>query len=352
MKVETLLPLGKVDPGLRAPEQALDIHRVGEDARLVESLGYDGLMVEDTKQDPFVVMALAATATTHLKLGTAVAIAFPRSPMVTAMTAWTLARLSRGRFTLGLGTQVKGHIERRFGMKWSAPGPWIREYVQALHAIWNSWQACTPLDFAGKHYRMNLSVPLFTPEPIEHPVIPIHLAAVNPYLCQVAGEVADGMRPHPVCTAHYIREVMLPAVRKGAHKAGRSLEGFAVSIKPLIATAPDAARLAVRVRDVRARVAFYASTPAYRACFEAHGLGALADELQGLSRAQRWEEMPDRISDEVLELYATVGTWDEIVPRLLARYRGLVTHAEFSIPVHDAVDAARLREMVEALHAE
>lgn len=351
MKVETLLPLGKIDPGLRAPETALDIHRVADDAQLVESLGYDGLMVEETKQDPFVVMALAAQATTRMRLGTAVAIAFPRSPMVTAMTAWTLARLSRGRFTLGLGTQVKGHIERRFGLKWSPPGPWIREYVQALRAIWSAWQEGSPLDFSGRHYRMNLLVPLFTPEPIEHPEIPVHLAAVNPYLCQVAGEVADGVRPHPVCTPRYIREVMLPAVRKGAARSGRSLDGFEVAIKPLIATAPDAAALAVRVRDVRARVAFYASTPAYRACFELHGLGALADEMAVLSRAQRWEEMPARISDEVLDLYATVGTWDEIVPRLVSRYGELVTNVEFSIPVAEPASRKVLARMVEDLHA-
>ena len=351
MKVETLLPLGKVDPGLRAPETPLDIHRVADDARLVETLGYDGLMVEETKQDPFVVMALAAQATTRLRLGTAVAIAFPRSPMVTAMTAWTLARLSRGRFTLGLGTQVKGHIERRFGLKWSPPGPWMREYVQALRAIWTAWQDGTPLDFSGRHYRMNLLVPLFTPEPIEHPEIPVHLAAVNPYLCQVAGEVADGVRPHPVCTPRYIREVMLPAVRKGAALTGRSLEGFEVAIKPLIATAPDTATLAMRVRDVRARVAFYASTPAYRACFELHGLGALADEMAVLSRAQRWEEMPARISDEVLDLYATVGTWDEIVPRLVARYGELVTNVEFSIPATEPAARQVLTRMVEGLHA-
>lgn len=352
MKVETLLPLGKVDPGLRAPETPLDIHRVGADAALVESLGYDGLMVEDTKQDPFVVMALAAQATSRIRLGTAVAIAFPRSPMVMAMTAWTLARLTRGRFTLGLGTQVKGHIERRFGLQWSAPGPWIREYVNALRAIWASWQHGTRLDISGPHYRINLQVPLFTPDPIEHPVIPVHLAAVNAYMCQVAGEVADGMRPHPVCTPHYLREIMWPALRRGARRAGRTLEGFEVAIKPLIATAPDTARLAPRLRDVRARVAFYASTPAYAACFEAHGLGELARELQGLSRAQRWEDMPDRISDEVLELFATVGTWDTIVPKLAQRYRGLVSNVEFSVPVHDAGDREVLARMVRALQAE
>jgi probable F420-dependent oxidoreductase len=351
MKVETLLPLGKVDPGLRAPEVPLDIHRVGEDARLVESMGYDGLMVEETKQDPYIVMALAAQATTRLKIGTAVAIAFPRSPTVTAMAAWTLAKLSRGRFTLGLGTQVKGHIERRFGGHWSPPGPWMRDYVRAVRAIWTAWQDGTPLAFESEHYKLNLLVPLFTPEPIDDPAIPIHLAAVNPYLCQVAGEVADGVRPHPVCTAQYIREVMLPAVRKGATKTGRELRNFAVSIKPLIATAPDEASLRERIRDVRARVAFYASTPAYLACFDAHGLGDLSREMQVLSKAQRWEEMPGRISDQVLNLYATVGTYDEIVSKLKTRYGSLVTNVEFSIPVRSERDRERLAEMVVALQA-
>ncbi|MSR15092.1 MAG: TIGR03617 family F420-dependent LLM class oxidoreductase [Gammaproteobacteria bacterium] len=351
MKVETLLPLGKVDPGLRVPETPLDIHRVGEDAKLVEAMGFDGLMVEETKQDPYLVMALAAQATTRLQLGTAVAIAFPRSPAITAMTAWTLAKLSRGRFTLGLGTQVKGHIERRFGVKWSAPGPWMRDYVNAVRAIWTAWQHGTPLAFDSQHYTLNLLVPLFTPEPIEHSDIPIHLAAVNAYMCRVAGEVADGVRPHPVCTAHYLREVMLPAVRKGAARAGRDLANFAVSIKPLIATAPDQAQLGQRIRDVRARVSFYASTPAYVACFEAHGLGDLARKIQGFSRAQRWEEMPALISDEVLNLYATVGTYDEIVDKLKARYHGLASNVEFSIPVRSEGDRERLAGMVAALQA-
>src|SRR3954471_18950168 len=179
VKIETLLPLGKLDPGLRASAARLDIARVGEDARLAEDLGYDGLLTEETKDDPYIVMALAAQATSRVSLATAVAIAFPRSPTVTAMSAWTLQQLSGGRFVLGLGSQVKGHIERRYGMRWSAPGPWLREYVQALRAIWDCWQHGTPLAFEGEHYKLNLMVPLFAPAPIEHYPIPIHLAAVN-----------------------------------------------------------------------------------------------------------------------------------------------------------------------------
>ncbi|MGR8918998.1 MAG: TIGR03617 family F420-dependent LLM class oxidoreductase [Gammaproteobacteria bacterium] len=351
MKLETLLPIGKVDPGLREPGTPFDLHTVGEQAALVERLGYDKLMFEETKHDPFAVLALAAQATTRVGIGTAVAIAFPRSPTVTAMSAWTLQKLSRGRFTLGLGTQVRGHIQRRYGMRWSAPGPWMREYVQALRAVWQAWQHGEQPRFAGEHYTIDLTVPLFDPGPIDDPAIPVHLAAVNPYLCEVAGEVADGVRPHPVCTADYIREVMWPAVRRGAARAGRPLADFAVSIKPLIATAPDERALAEKVRDVRARVAFYASTPAYRAAFAAHGLGELADELKHLSRAQRWEEMPAYISDEVLHTYACVGTYDEIAGVLAARYGGLVTDVEFSIPVANDADAAILAGMIETLRA-
>ncbi len=351
MKVETLLPLGKVDPGLREPGTPLALDTLAADAAQVEALGYDALMFEETKHDPYVLAALAAQATRTVGIGTAVAIAFPRSPTVTAMSAWTLQKLSGGRFILGLGSQVRGHIERRYGFRWSPPGPWMREYIGALREVWDAWQHGRQPAFHGRHYQLSLSVPLFDPGPLEQPRIPVHVAAVNPYMCEVAGEVADGVRPHPVCTARYIEEVMWPAVRRGAARSGRALDDFALSIKPLIATAPDAESLAARVRDVRARVAFYASTPAYRAAFAAHGLGELADEMKGLSKSQRWEEMPALIDDEVLGLYACVGTWDEIADVLATRYRGLVTNVEFSIPVASEADAGRLRGMLAALRA-
>lgn len=352
MKIETLLPLGKTDPGLRATETPLDVTTVAEDARLVEEIGYDSLVVEETKDDPYVVMALAGGATTRLGIGTAVAMAFPRSPTITAMSAWSLQKLTKGRFTLGLGSQVKGHIRRRFGLEYSPPGPWMREYVQAVRAVWDCWQNGTPLDHHGERYQINLMVPLFNPGPIEHPDIPIHIAAVNKYMSQVAGEVADGIRAHPVCTPKHITETMLPAVRDGAAKAGRTLTNFAVSMKPLVATAADDAALAEKVRDVRARVAFYASTPGYRAAFAAHGLGDLADELAVLSKQQRWEEMPGFITDEILHTYATVGTYDEIADRLWERYDGVVSDIEFSIPVRGPEDKERLSGMVKRIQRE
>ena len=351
MLLETLLPLGKVDPGLRAPEVPLDLATIGRDARLLEEIGYEGLVVEETKDDPYVLMALAAQATTRLKIGTSVAMAFPRSPTVTAMSAWTLAKLSKGRFTLGLGSQVKAHIERRYGMAWSPAGPWMREYVNAVRAVWNHWQTGAPLDVQGPHYTINLMVPLFNPGPIEHPDIPIHVAAVNSVMCRTAGEVADGIRVHPVCTPSYIEQIMLPAVRAGAARSGRSLESFQVCMKPLVATAATEAELVPKVRDVRARISFYASTPQYRAAFAHHGLGDLADKLKLLSRAQRWEEMPQHIDDEVLHTYVTVGTYDQIAQKLTERYGKVVTHCEFSIAVKDQADKERLRDLARTIQA-
>jgi len=345
MQLETLLPMGKVDPGLRAPETPFDIHSVASDAKLLEGLGYDGMVVEETKDDPFVIMALAAQATTRLKLGTAVAIAFPRSPTVMAQSAWTMQKLSNGRFTLGLGSQVRGHIERRFGFKWSPPGPWMREYIGALRAVWTSWQTGQALNFEGNHYNLSLMVPLFNPGPIEHPEIPVHIAAVNSVMCRVAGEVADGIRPHPVCTPSYIENIMLPAVQQGAKKMGRSLENFRVCMKPLIATATNEDQLAPKIRDARARIAFYASTPGYIAAFEHLDLQDLVAECKMLSKLQRWEELPACISDDILDKFVVVGTYDQIARKLIDRFGALVTNVEFSIAVKSELDIETLQTL-------
>jgi probable F420-dependent oxidoreductase len=351
MKLETLLPLGKLDPGLRVPEVGLDLAAVAADARLLEELGYDGVVIEETKQDPYIVLALAAQATARLKVGTAIAMAFPRSPTVTALSAWTLQKLSRGRFTLGLGPQVRAHIERRYGMAWSAPGPWMREYVGAVRAIWKRWQNNEPLDFKGLHYVINLMPPLFDPGPIEHPDIPVHLAAVNTHMCRVAGEVADGVRPHPICSAEYIANVMIPEVRKGATKASRSLANFKICHKPLVATAHTPTELATRIRDVRARLAFYVSTPSYRPAVEYHGLGELARKLSLLARAQEWERMPEHIDDEVLEVFAVIGTHTEIAEKLRRRFGDVATSCEFSIAVSNQAEQERLAQIVKDVEA-
>ncbi|MGD9603872.1 MAG: TIGR03617 family F420-dependent LLM class oxidoreductase [Gammaproteobacteria bacterium] len=349
MRVETMLPLGRADSGLKTADGTVDITAVATDAVRAEALGFDGIAVQDNKDDPYVISTLALQATRQLRVATSVAIAFPRSPAVTAMTAWSLARLSGGRFVLGLGTQVKGHIERRFGVRWSAPGPWMRDYLRAVRDLWQAWQNGTPVDHRSRHYTINLSVPVFTPAPLACGPIPIHLAAVNPYLCEVAGELADGLRVHPICTPHFIRERILPAVERGAARAGRTLAGFELQVKPLVATAPDAAALAAKVEEMRGRIAFYGSTPAYAVALEAHGHHALARTLNEYSRAQRWTEMAGLIPDEVLHEYAVIGTHDTIVAQLRERYAGLASTLEFSIPVRDARDEDVLRTMVAEL---
>ena len=346
MLVESLLPLGKLDPGLREPETPLDIRRFAELAAVAEAAGLDAVLVEETKDDPYQLLALGATTTSRIGLGTSVAMAFPRSPTVTALSAWSLQKLSGGRFVLGLGTQVRAHVTRRYGLPWSAPAPWIRDYVGAVRAVWQAWQGRAPLRYESEHYSLDLMVPLFDPGPIEHPQIPIHVAAVGPLMCAAAGEVADGVRLHPVCNERYIDEVVLPAVAKGAARSGHAGKPFEVCMKPLVATAPDAAAL-VKVADtVRARVAFYLSTPSYRGAFEIHGWGDIARQASELSRANRWDDLPGLVDDEMFHTVATVGTYDEIAAKLRARYHGRVDRIEFSIPVNSRADADRLRAIV------
>jgi probable F420-dependent oxidoreductase len=266
------------------------------------------------------------------------------------MFAWSMQKLSRGRFTLGLGSQVKAHIMRRYGVKNYVPaGTWMREYVQAVRAFWDCWQNGTKLDFKGDIYEINLMVPQFNPGPIAMPSIPIHLAGLNPFMAQIAGEVADELGPHPICTRSYIEEVMLPALAKGANKVGRNPGDVKISMRSLIACGPNEETLTKRVESVRARVSFYASTPSYRAVFEHHGLGDLATELSALSRAQRWDEMPHLISDDILNKFAVIGTYDQIVERMRERASGLATSAEFSIPITCDEDCERLADLIKQL---
>lgn len=349
MKVESLLPLGKLDPGLREPDTPLDIAQFGDLAVVAEDVGLDAILVEETKDDPFQLLALGAASTSNIQLGTSVAIAFPRSPTVTAMSAWSLQKLSGGRFMLGLGTQVRAHVERRYGLEWSAPAPWMRDYVNAVRAVWDCWQNETPLRFESEHYNLDVMVPLFNPGPIEFPDIPIHLSAIGPNMCALAGEVADGIRLHPVCTPAFIDAAVLPNVAKGADRAGREAADVEVCIKPLIGTAADQARLDVVTESVRARVAFYLSTPSYRRTFELHGWLDIAKQASVLSREGRWEELPELVDDEMLHTVATIGTFDQIGGLLSDRYASRVDRIEFSTPVNSPEDAGRLRKILRQL---
>ena len=349
MLIESLLPLGKLDPGLREPDTPLHIGEFASGAALAESLGLDAVLVEETKDDPFQLLALGATSTQRIGLGTSVAMAFPRSPTVTAMSAWSLQKLSEGRFVLGLGSQVRAHVQRRYGIPWRSPAPWMRDYIGAVRAVWDTWQNGTRLDFESENYRLDLMVPLFDPGPIDHPRIPIHLAAIGPKMCAVAGEVADGIRLHPVCTPRFIDEAVVPAFTEGAELAGRDVESLEICMKPLIGTAPDSEALQPIVDTVRARVAFYLSTPSYRRTFRLHGWEHIAEQASVLAREKRWTELPDLVDDEMLHTVATIGTYDEIADRLNQRYAGRVDRIEFSIPIRTEEDAATLREILSQL---
>ncbi len=346
MLIESLLPLGKLDPGLREPETPLDIREFAATAAVAEEVGLDAILVEDTKDDPFQLLALGATTTTSIGLGTSVAMAFPRSPTSVAMSAWSLQKLSNGRFTLGLGSQVRAHITRRYGLPWSAPAPWMRDYINATRAVWNCWQTGDQLDFESEHYKLNLMVPLFNPGPIDHPKIPIHVAAIGPHMCAVAGEVADGIRLHPVCTPRFIDEQVLPNIARGAARSSRDVDEVEVCMKPLIGTAPTAAALVKVTKTVRERVAFYLSTPSYRRTFELHGWGEIAVQASSLSREQRWDDLPTLVTDEMLHTVATLGTYDEIAKKLNDRYARRVDRIEFSIPVQGPEDAEAFKHIL------
>lgn len=343
MKAETLLPLGKLDPGLQAPEVPLDIARVQDEARVADQVGYHAILMEETKDDPFQVLTMAALATDRVHVGTSVAIAFARSPYVTAQAAWTAQKISGGRFELGLGSQVRGHIRRRFGMEWHAPGPWMRDYVRAIKAIWASWQTQSDLDFESDHYQLNLNVPLFIPAPIEHPEIPIQVAAVNPYMARVAAQVADGVRLHPVCSPRYIKEVINPAI------SAERKDGFEVCLKPLIATAADEQTLAERTHTTRQRLAFYMSTPAYAGAFSVFGLEETCLKMAELSKAGRWQELAACVDDEILHQCVVVARYDDLAATIQRRYGELLDRIEVSLPIHGPEDQTQLSDIVRDL---
>lgn len=321
-------------------------------AAQAEALGCDGILVPEAGgHDPFLPLLLAAHATRRVRLRTGVAVAFPRSPLVTAQIAWDLQRFSGGRFALGLGTQVKGQNERRYAAPWSgAPGPRLREYLQCLRAMFATFQhGEQPRWFEGAHYRFTLMPHFFNPGPIAHPHVPIAIAAVNPYMGRLAGELCDGIFPHPICTARYLRETLLPAVAAGARRAGRDPAAVEVLVSPMIATGRDPAEIRRKTRFLKQRLGFYASTRSYHAPLALHGFLPVAEELFRLSLAGKWTEMIDLVSDDMLEAFATVGPFDEIGPKLKARWDGIATALHLDLPPELREDEAAVRALLASL---
>ncbi len=293
-------------------------------ARAAEEVGFARLWAYDTVHNPFVTLALAALSTSRLELGTGVAVAFARSPMVVAQTAWDLARLSGGRFTLGLGTQVKAHIERRFGMTWDPPVPKLREYINVLRAVWRTWQEGGRLNVAGKYYTINLMGPFFNPGPNSYPEIPIFIAGVGRLLCRLAGEAADGFVVHPLHSVKYLREVVLPNITVGLANAGRSRGDVQIYAPVLLAAGETPEEVRAAVNRARARMAFYGSTPTYRPLLDVLGYGDVADRLHQMIRERTPDELARQVPDAVVDAVAVRGSYEEIGHALRARYDGLV----------------------------
>ncbi len=297
-----------------------------------EACGYDGIWSAETGHDPFLPLVLAAEHTERLQVGTGIAVAFARNPMTLAMTANDLQTQSGGRFMLGLGSQIKPHIEKRFSMPWSHPAPRMRELILAIRAIWAAWSDGSRLAFRGEYYRHTLMTPMFDPGPNPYGNPPVFLAGVGARMTEVAGEVADGLLAHAFTTERYLREVTLPALERGLAASGRDRSALEISYPGMVVTGVDDESYAKAVAATRKQLAFYGSTPAYRPVLDLHGWGDLQTELNTLSKRGAWDDMAGLIDDEMLDTFAVVGGLDTLAATIRARFDGLVDRFNLYAP--------------------
>lgn len=338
----------KLDAGLAVEGKHLP--GMDEVAKAAEETGFSGLWTSETKHDSFLPLAVAGNATRRIQLGNSVAIAFSRSPMVTAQLAWDLADLADGRFILGLGTQVKAHIERRFGMTWDRPVARLREYIQAMRAIWQSFQEGERLSFEGEFYRHTLMTPFFDPGPIATPEVPVYIAGVNAPLTRLAGELCDGFHVHPFHSPQYILRTVKPAISEGAQQTGRNPEDVELATSAFVITGAYTEQIEEQREKMRAQTAFYASTPTYRVVLEAHGWQDVGGRLSSLARDKRWDEMPSLITDEMLSAFVVEAAPEEIGPALVERYEGLVDRVALYLPFVPGERDEFWRAAVESVH--
>jgi probable F420-dependent oxidoreductase len=337
----------KVDGGL-----GTDLRHAGTSAKEAEAAGYSGVWTAETAHDPFLPLLLAAEHTSDIEIGTSIAVAFARNPMTLANTAWDLQAFSGGRFVLGLGSQIKPHITKRFSMEWSHPAARMREMVMAIRAIWDCWENGTKLEFRGDFYTHTLMTPFFTPNASDlgdFGVPKIFLAGVGELMTEVAGEVCDGFLCHGFTTEKYLREVTIPALERGRAKVGKTLDGFEIVGPSFVVTGNDAAELDAAAAGTRQQIAFYGSTPAYRNVLDIHGWGGLQDELNTLSKQGKWVEMGSLIDDEILNTFAVVGEPEQIAPELSRRYGDVVQRISFYAPYKS--DPERWKKVMADLRA-
>jgi probable F420-dependent oxidoreductase len=337
----------KVDGGV-----STDLRKAAASAQETEAAGYDGAWSVETAHDPFFPLLLAAEHTERLELGTSIAVAFARNPMNLAHIGWDLQSYSNGRFVLGLGSQIKPHITKRFSMEWSHPAPRMRELILAIRAIWDTWQNGVPLAFRGEFYTHTLMTPFFTPDPADlgdFGVPKIFLAGVGEFMTEVAGEVCDGFICHGFTTERYLREVTLPALARGRARSGKSMDGFEIVGPSFVVTGNDEAEMTAAESGTRQQIAFYGSTPAYKGVLELHGWNGLHEDLNALSKKGEWVEMGKLIDDEILNTFAVVAQPEQIAPELLRRYGDVVQRISFYAPYKS--DPDRWRQVLTALQA-
>ena len=325
-----------------------DWKKIPEHIQRVEAEGYDGVGTAEMNHDPFFPLLIGAEHSERVELRTGIAVAFARSPMTMANQAHDLNAYSKGRFTLGLGSQIRAHITKRFSMPWGAPAAQMRELVLAMRAIWANWYDGEPLRFEGKYYQHTLMTPAFTPEDSAYGAPKVVLAAVGPIMTEVAAEVGDGLIIHPFSNEKYIREVTLPAVERGLAKAGKERKDFEISYTPFVVSGKDEQTFDAEKATAKARISFYGSTPAYKQVLGVHGWGDLQVELNAMSKQGQWKEMADLITDDILDVMGVVGEPDQVVNEMLARYGDFTdrTSGAFSF-----VDTEQRVNMVSALRA-
>ncbi|MCB1644528.1 MAG: TIGR03617 family F420-dependent LLM class oxidoreductase [Pseudomonadales bacterium] len=330
----------KVDGGLTN-----NWHKIPEHAKELEANGYDGTGTAEMNHDPFFPLMLAAEHTTRLELKTSIAVAFARSPMVLANLGHDLNAYSRGRFTMGLGSQIRPHITKRFSMPWGAPAKQMKELVLAMRAIWANWYEGTPLNFEGEYYTHTLMTPAFTPEDKEYGAPKVILAAVGPLMTKISGEVADGMIVHPFSNEKYIREVTIPQIEEGLAKSGRSRKDFEISYTPFLISGKDEETFNKMKQAAKERIAFYGSTPAYKAVLGIHGWGDLQVELNAMSKQGKWKEMGELITDDMLNTFGIMGEPETIVPEMKRRFGDIVDRTSGALTFVD--DETRLKMVAE-----
>lgn len=313
-------------------------------AQAAEDAGFAALMTVETGYDAMTPLALAAMATRRIELTPSVIVAFPRSPTVLASQAWDLHANSGGRFVLGLGSQVKGHNERRFGIPWTAPAPRMRDYVRALRAVWTAWETRTPLRFDSEHYKLSLMTPDFSPAPTGLPMIPVTIAAVGEAMLRVAGQVADGVRLHPICSRKYLEEVCMPQLLEGMRRSGRSREHFDIHGGGFVCTGPDEATVAAEMDIARRRIGFYASTRTYLPILEMHGLRDLGLKLHRMSVEGKWDQMAQEVSDDAVRIFAACGTYAELPKAVADRFGGAADSIDIHFPA--GAPAGLVKELV------